>query len=304
MRHLSPSNARPLSIRIAPAADVAGRPACSPAAARAGARQALRSLRTEYNRALDEHAGKLAIPIEIGIDATSSAFVDSEAYSRARAALAELTALEAEYFRQLPRLPLSRCPLCDKALYRSFDPFGIDGLWWRSDSQPEEPQPCPHFCVVLGAVDISASASAPDFDVYPGPGIPFLLPRLLEHEGMVAVVSALALADGATAYPIAYFAPRRPPVQALTAAWARTNFVYTTQLGVHGYRCWSETPTGAGAEAWDYDLERWLSQGKLRWCMSGAHEPRLVADSTLPCPFVGLPGPRHAQLVCATNAAP
>ena len=86
-----------------------------------------RALRAEYNRALDEHAAALAIPIEIGIDATSSAFVDTEAYRRAREAVAALGVLEAEYFRRLPRLALSRCPLCDKALFRSFDAFALPG---------------------------------------------------------------------------------------------------------------------------------------------------------------------------------
>jgi len=258
-----------------------------------------RALRAEYNRALDEHAAQLAIPTEIGIDASSSAFVDTEAYRRAREAVAALGALEAEYFRRLPRLAISRCPLCDTALHRSFDPFGIDGLWWRSDSQPEEPQPCPHFCLLLGAVDVRASASRPDFDVYPGPAVPFVLPRLFEHEGMLAVISELALADGAKAYPIAYFAPRRPPVQSLTAPWPRTNFLYTTQLGVHSWRRSSENPTGEGAEVWDFDLMPWLSRGKLRWCAPGAPDPKFVTADSAACPFVGLEGARHPQLVQA-----
>ncbi|MGC4092493.1 MAG: hypothetical protein QM756_32375 [Polyangiaceae bacterium] len=199
----------------------------------------------------------------------------------------------------MPRLALSRCPSCDKPLYRAFDAFGIDGPWWRSDSQPEEPQPCPHFCVLLGALDVSACVSRPDFDVYPGPGVPFVVPRLLEQEGMVAVVSQVALADGAKGYAIAYFAPRRPPIQSLAAPWARTNFVYTTQLGVHAWRRSSETPTGEGAEFWDYDLAPWLARQKLRWCVPGEREPTLSSGNATACPFIDLPGPRHVQLVLA-----
>ena len=33
------------------------------------------------------------------------------------------------------------------------------------------------------------------------------------------------MTDGSRAYPITYFAPRRPPVQTLMAPWPRTNFV-------------------------------------------------------------------------------
>ena len=122
--------------------------------------QAHRATRAAYNRALDAHAAQFSFPIEIGIDASSSAFVDTEAYREARAAVQQLAALEAEYFRRLPRLALACCPLCEKPLYRSFDPFGLDGLWWRSDSEPEEPQACPHFCLLLGAVDPRRPASA------------------------------------------------------------------------------------------------------------------------------------------------
>src|SRR5205814_10093029 len=102
---------------------------------------------------------------------------------------------------------IAPCPDCGKGPYRSFDPFGLDGLWWRSDAQPEEPQPCPHFCVLLGAVDLGQHRPRPDFDVHPGPGAPFVMPRLLQYQGMTAVISELTLPEGALAYPVAYFAP-------------------------------------------------------------------------------------------------
>jgi len=42
--------------------------------------QAHRATRAAYNRALDAHAVQFSFPLEIGIDASSSAFVDTEAY--------------------------------------------------------------------------------------------------------------------------------------------------------------------------------------------------------------------------------
>jgi hypothetical protein len=260
-----------------------------------------RATRALYDAAMDEHAGQLSIPIEIGIDSTSTAFVDTEAYRRARAALTTMASLEEEYFRRLPRMALSCCPLCEKPLYRAFDPFGVDGLWWRSDAQPDEPPSCPHFCVLLGAVDLTACRSKPDFDVHPGPGVPHVVPRLLQHPGMVAVVSQLAMEDGAKAYPLAYFAPRRPPVQELTASWARTNFVYTTQLGVHAWRRADEPPLGKSPDVWDFALERWLADDKLRWCEPGSDSSRLSAADPASCPFVGLTGVSRPQTVVATS---
>ena len=154
-----------------------------------------RAARAAYNRAMDEHAAQLDLPIEIGIDSSSSVFVGTDAYRRALEGRAEMAAADATYFRDLPRMPVSCCPHCKKPLYRAFDPFGLEGLWWRSDAQPDEPPPCPHFCVLLGAVDLRTSPSRPDFDVHPGPGAPFVVPRLLQKEGMVAVVSEIKL-DG------------------------------------------------------------------------------------------------------------
>jgi hypothetical protein len=265
--------------------------------------QAHRATRAAYNRALDAHAAQFSFPIEIGIDASSSAFVDTEAYREARAAVLQLTALEDEYFRRLPRLALSCCPLCEKPLYRSFDPFGLDGFWWRSDSQPDEPQPCPHFSLLLGAVELGGHIPQPDFDVQPGPGAPYVIPRLLEQPGMIAVVSQLAMADGTTAYPIAYFSPRRPPVQALTASWARTNFSYTTQLGVHAWRRATEPALGQPRDTWDYNLEPWLTAGKLRWCDPEGDRTTLSNAAPSACPFVGLPSVTFPLLLAAQPIA-
>jgi hypothetical protein len=200
----------------------------------------------------------------------------------------------------LPRPALSCCPVCSQPLHRSFDPFGLDGLWWRSDAHPDEPKPCPHFCLLLGAVDLAAAKPAPDFDVHPGPGAPFVIPRILAMPDMVAVVSEIVLADGATAYPIAYFAPRRPPIQSLTAPWPRTNFVYQTQLAVQAWRRADEPPTGLPPDTRDFDLAPWIARGQIRWCTAGSDRRRLATAPA--CPFVDLPGVRHAQLIAATSA--
>ena len=246
-----------------------------------------RRARDAYEQGMNLHVEALDQPGEIGIDEESRAYVDSAAYRQARAAYAEMVAVEDEYFRRLPRMAMATCPFCMQPLYRSFDPFGLDGLWWRSDAQPEEPAPCPHFCVLLGAVNLTGPVPARDFEVHPGPGVPFVVPRLLQQAGMTAVLGQWAM-EGAVAYPIAYFAPRRPPVQALTASWARTNHVYTTQLGVHGWR--------SAGEALDFDLARPLAGGQLRWCAPGSSQ---LGEGE--CPYRDLPGVREPQVIAAAE---
>lgn len=247
-----------------------------------------------YNHGMNEHTAALGVRGEIGIDESSSVFVDSSAYRQARQAYAEMVAIEEEYFRRIPRLPMAPCPICARPLYHSFDPFGLEGFWWRSDAQPDEPTPCPHFCVLLGAVDLGSHDPRPDFDVHPGPGVPFVMPKLLAHEGMTAVISEIPMEDGARAYPVAYFAPRRPPVQTLTAPWARTNFVYTTQLGEHAWRA-ADAPKGPGDPIWDFDLAPWVAGGRLRWCDPGSERTRLSESGK--CPYLALPGTRAPQIL-------
>jgi len=252
-----------------------------------------RAERVAYNEALNEHARHVGLPAEIGTEPAHAAFVNTPAHKAARRALAAQVAIERAYFQQLPRLPLATCPHCQKPLYRCFDPFGLDGLFWKPDSQPEDPTPCPHFCLLQGAVTLGDSQYAPDFDVQPGPGVPFVLPRLMVMEGMEVVISELMLAGGARAFPIAYFAPRRPPAQSLAASWSRPNLVYSTQLGVHGWRRSDEPVGNLEVEELDYELGPWLERGQLRWCEPGADRTRISA--AVACPFINLPGVRQPQ---------
>jgi len=259
-----------------------------------------RAARGRYNQGMDAHIAALGTPGEIGIDDSSSAFVDTPHYQQAREAQAEMVALEERYFRTLPRLVMAPCPICGQPLYRTFDPMGVDGFWWRGDAQPDEATPCPHFCVLLGAVALGEHAPQLAFDVHPGPGAPFVMPRLLAQPGMTAVISEIPMVDGATAYPIAYFAPRRPPVQTLTAGWARTTFVYTTQLGEHGWRR-AEVPTGAADDTtWDFELAPWIERGQLRWCEPGSDRTGLSDGPPSAFPYRDHPGTRLPQRLPAT----
>jgi hypothetical protein len=196
---------------------------------------------------------------------------------------------------------MGACPHCEKPLLRTFDRLGLDGLWWRSGSQPDEPPVCPHFCLLQGAVDLGRAGPAPDFDVHLGPGVPFVIPRLLAASEMVAVISEVALVGGARAYPIAYFAARRPAVQQLAASWARTNFVYSTQLGVHAWHRSDEPAAGAAADSWDFALEPWLARQKVRWCDPGSDRTTLSTAAAATCPFADLFGVKRPQLIPAAD---
>jgi hypothetical protein len=236
-------------------------------------REALR----QYNTAMDQSDQEL--PWSEG---ESTASAEAEQY------LAVAEKIEGDYFARLPRLVMSHCPIDGKPLIRSFDPYGFDGLWWRSDATPEEMPSCPHFCVMRGAVNINGQKSrGGDFQSYLGPEVPYVIPEILNKDGVVAVISQVEMTPGHLAYAIAYFAQRRPPVQELAANWPRPVFLYTTAVGEHRWRfdnC-----------AWDFALQPWLERGKIRWCEPGDNSK--LSEPPSPCPYVNLKGERQRMVV-------
>lgn len=222
--------------------------------------------------------------------------METEHWDRAETMLADARHQEQAYFAHVPRLPVSCCPYDGKPLYRTFDPYGLDGLWWQPSATPEEVPPCPHFCVMRGAVHYQGRPpQAGRFEVHPGPEVPYVIPRLLDMDGMIAVIAQLAMENGSLAYTIAYFAERRPPPQDLTAGWARTIHNYTTQLG--------ETGWAVPNDLWDFDLQPWLAKGKIRWCPPGSDNTVLSTDPPDRCPYIDLPGMRQQIVVRGDEVA-
>jgi hypothetical protein len=215
---------------------------------------------------------------------------EAQALSLAGTEAASVEAADADYFARVPRLAMSICPFDGAPLVRSFDPFGFDGPWWRPDATPEEVPTCPHFCVLLGAVNLAGqSPPVGETPVNPGPEVPGIVARLLEMRGMQAVVSRLKMASGLLAYPVAYFAEQRPPPEYLTAGWARTNFVYTTQRETHAWR--------VADEPWDFDLGRWLDAGRLCWCPPGTDNAVIARPGDGAFPFANLEGRRERAVL-------
>lgn len=201
---------------------------------------------------------------------------DAERAAREEAvtAYAGLAVAENEYFERLPRYSFGVCPFDGRALMRSIDPFDLNAPWWQTDAVSSELAPCPHFCSLTGAVARSSS----NFPRSMRPDDLFVLSRLLRYPSMIAVLCCLTLPAGATIYTAAYFAQRRPVPEGLTADWPRRVFVYTTQTLLSGWRL--------ATEERDYDLENWLSHGKIAWCEPGTDNLSLSTREASEFPFV------------------
>jgi hypothetical protein len=203
-------------------------------------------------------------------------------------------ALLAEYAERLPFVPLSRCPFCVEPLEYPLDQNGLNGPWWFKDALVKyaSPSGCPHFRVLLGAVDFKQSkaiATGSNREVLPGPGVPFVVPRLLNLvPDMKAVISSFTLPPGFTAYPIAYFSETPVDSEFLHQPWARQAYDMVDDQGqVKGWR--------SANDSWDFDLQPWIEKGKLLWIIAG--DATLLLRNQPPCPYVNLPGTRAKQKI-------
>lgn len=197
----------------------------------------------------------------------------------------------AEYFDRLPRVTVSVCPFTGEPLRRAIDPFGLDGFWWhqRLLAKIDEPAAPGAFQVLLGALDLHGRAPAEAIEgVNPGPEVPFVVPRLLQLPGMVAVVHRLQLESGDTAHTIAYFSNEPIPPDHLHQFWLRLDFWFKTEDGDPSWLI--------ANDPWDFELAPYAADGRLRWVREGADGPE-IAPADAPNPYVGLPGERAPQSI-------
>lgn len=201
-------------------------------------------------------------------------------------------ALIGEYADRLPRVLMSACPFTGAPLVRSFDPFGFDGLWWHKDRTftPEEPAAPLTFKVLLGAMQLNGREPAESKEtVLAGPDAPYVVPRLLNLPGMVAVIHRLELGTGDVAWPIAYFTEREIHPAALHQFWTRPEMWYENE---NGQKLWIYKN-----DTWDFELGPWIEQGKLKWLKRGTEKPEVVGLESGPCPYAGLPGDHAPQVM-------
>lgn len=200
--------------------------------------------------------------------------------------------LEAEhlYEQQLPRVPLSRCPLTGEVILHSFDAYGLDGLWWNYEA-PARPL-LERFvtCIaVTGAVRLAPEVENFPFLCKPGPGAPYVHPELLRRQGVYGVVHSLPVGPH-TAYAILYFSAEPVSGISMPNAWG-TDTYWDAHDGNPG---WYSTPDAP--EAWHFDLAPWIERGKLFWIAPGDATMTLRAE-VAGCPFVGLPGVHQPQRI-------
>lgn len=199
-----------------------------------------------------------------------------------------LEEIRKDYLAGLPRVAISRCPFCRKPLVYPIDNLGIDGLWWDSD-QPLRPDPeahCPHFYGLSGALKLGGEPPEIPILVKPGPEVPYVISRLFRTEGLVAVVSSVPVGEH-TGFPIAYYADPLPEDVLRPDTWGMGSYEY---LSPEGAVQWGEAEDPE--IDYDYDLARWIGEGRVQWIAPG--DPELALhEGHGNCPYLKLDGRRE-----------
>jgi hypothetical protein len=202
----------------------------------------------------------------------------------------EMTRLVDRYREGLPVAAVSRCPHSGSLLNWAIDTMGLDGLWWNSDSpiRPIETPPATFFAL-CGAMQLASPVEPAPFIAEPGPGRPFVVPRLLEYRQIKAVLSTLPIGPH-TGYVITYFADPMLYTEERLSDWGSNHYQYTDESGT----VW--TNPGPVADARDFDLAPWITSGQLLWIRPGDASLTLRSDLET-CPFLDLPGVTQEQFV-------
>lgn len=205
----------------------------------------------------------------------------------------DLQKLRDRYRSGLPQVVIARCPVCKSLVNYWIDLFGIDGFWWDKNVPLRRPEPNKdeHFLAISGAVQLNGPIPESPFLTCTGPQAPFVIPRLLEVDGVLAVMSKLEIGEH-TGFPIVYFADPYPLGTELTNEWGSNYYRYWNgERNDNGERSYSSSHSYDFVSDYDFELAKWLDQGKLLWIDPNDKSFKLHRGSA-GCPFLNLTGPR------------
>jgi len=202
-----------------------------------------------------------------------------------------LADLRNQYRLHLPVLPLSRCPCTGQVVYHSIDPYGLDGFWWDYHDPIRLYRFLPSTLFSFsGALRLNGPVEMTRFLCRPGPGIPFIIPELIEADGIKAVISSQGIGSH-TGYPILYFADPVPTGIEPVNDWGADHW---KRIDIFGSFHWNESVDFE--DEYDFNLGPYLRSGRLLWIRPGDSTMSLrsgVAD----CPYADMKGERRIQRI-------
>jgi len=205
--------------------------------------------------------------------------------------LDELKKFEDDYIAGLPKVAISRCPFLEETFNISIDTFGLDGFWWNMEYpiRPYEKESNTFFAIT-GSVNITGEVPNIPFPVKPGPAVPWVSPRLLVEENIIAVLSYIKIGNY-DAYVTVYFSKDKTIEIERINTWGTDNYLAedTDGLAVSG-------TTYDNEEEYDFDIAPWIEKGKLKWI--SPNDTNLKLKTTIEnCPYLNLEGYQYPVLI-------
>lgn len=195
-----------------------------------------------------------------------------------------------EYLEGLPVVELSINPFTNAVFSHTLDIYGLDGLWWNSETPARPMELLPETTIAFtGAVCLADPIENVPFLCSPGPGVPFVVPRVLEQEGVKAVLSSLPIGDH-QGYSVVYFAEKELRTLEGFGDWGRNIAFYDLGDDDYGWQEWIPAPSDL-----DFDIKPWIEKGKLLWIAPGDETLSLRSDKD--CPYLAIHGNRFWQVV-------
>ncbi|MGX1806173.1 hypothetical protein ACWIGI_10705 [Nocardia sp. NPDC055321] len=214
------------------------------------------------------------------------------------AARRRLQGLRQRYRSTLPEVATARCPVTGELVLFPMDVADLDGWFWNLDAPVRRhPDRLPAtWLAMTGAMRVVEPVKSVPFHRFPGPGLPYVVPRLLERPGVSAVVRELALGPH-HGWAITYFGPR-PAGVPLVNEW-----------GTHTYQDYDDNGAWLGwgshvdsASEQDFDLRPWLESGKVFWTALTDSALRLHTGAE-GCPFADPHEPPTVGAILAGDTA-
>lgn len=210
-----------------------------------------------------------------------------------------------EFLRRQPFVLGSRCPYCGVAMWMNVGIFSlVDEFWYHEGSNGRDEvlkeSRCPHLFCVDGALSLNGYQPSETLDMIKkatnsggitmASEVPFVKPRVLNLPTILAVVHSFPVAERYTAYPIVYFAEQQPDQMDFCIGWARIEYIdREKQTG--------GTFIGKRSDVQDYDLLKWVRQGKLFWLDPTDEEHPLVRGPAEAFPYGNVPGRRYPYTI-------
>lgn len=231
---------------------------------------------------------QLLADIENASDDEDSQSYLSKEYSKA---LDELQVLENKYVSILPEKILSRCPFTNNIFKLNIDSIGLDGPWWDAERPIRSVEnKIESFFALTGSINITGETPKIPFPVKPGPAVPWVSPRLLNHQNIIAVLSHIKIGVYDAYITIYYSNDKTVEIKRINT-WG-TDYYITNDID--GFAITGSTYDNE--EEYDFDIVPWIKKGKLKWIDINDDTLSLM-DSVDDCPFLNISGYKYPVLI-------